>query len=160
MPTPQTPVAPSGHDSSDPTVLTTQQLWREMEHAKELSQSQLDDFKSLVLEKFDGVKQKFEDLDKAVTKAFNSAKESIADQNKSNAEATHKAEQGFKESIIDLSKLIQSENKSTNDKVEQIQKRLDLMEGRDKGFASSWGIIIGLVGFGVAAVTIINAIFK
>jgi hypothetical protein len=152
----------------DPTLLTTASLLREIANLKELqganlevvssslegltrrfdhkyveSAADLQHLRELVFERIEGMrelsKQAREDHKISLDAAFRSAKE-----------AGDKSEQSFEKQIKALSERTESESKATNEKINLLQSRIDLGEGKSKGAGDLYGYLIGAAGVGAA----------
>lgn len=64
----------------------------------------------------------------------------------------------FRLVLTDQQKLLvtRAEHKDFIDRVDRIESRLSLLEGRNKGVSASWGYLIGAVGLIVAFLTIFS----
>ena len=98
----------------------------------------------------------------AVDAAFAASKEAVSEQNKSNALAIAKSEAGFTKNMDALADNVKSIVKNTDDKISDLKDRLVAIEGRKGGADanSQWiativGIMIGVGGVVIAAVTLI-----
>jgi hypothetical protein len=144
----------------DPTVLTTEQLTREIANLKALLETRLDGMdiatdllsttvnrvpsdvdkqvghlKELHDEKFASITQliaqRFGDNQKAVDAAFAAQKEAVAEQNKSIGLANDKSEGAFTKQIDSLGTLLATTNKGLSDKIDEIKQQLSSRSGHD-----------------------------
>jgi hypothetical protein len=101
----------------------------------------------------------------AIAAALQAAKEAVGAQNNSNSIAIAKSESSTLESLRQLRELFLSENKATNDKVDDLKTRLDKGEGgsagRMQGLSSVGGMLVGgavIIGVIISAVALILTI--
>lgn len=131
----------------DPTVLTTQQLFRAIEDAKELVETRLQGIKELYAEKFDGVAKQFENADKALAAALEAAKEAVGTQNDS-----------FTKQIDQQLTSYQQAATNTDGKINDLKDRLTAIENRSKGAGDFWGyliaVVMALIAIGALGVTV------
>src|SRR5580658_3839354 len=161
----------------DPTLLTTEQLRRELLNLRELVEARLartEDISSLAVsnlrelfaERFTRVDTLFVEGDKrtqqlsaanslALAAALQAAKEAVGEQNRSSALAIAKSEAATAESILQLRNLFETANRATNEKIDDFKSRLDKREGG----STAWVVAAGLVFLGfsviVAVVTLV-----
>jgi phage shock protein A len=172
-------------ESPDPTSLTTQALWREVQHLKELfetrisgmekaievahddlvrvpteTQKQVGNLRDLHDEKFAGVQKQFEDRDKRTDLALQAAKELVVQQNISAAQSAAKQEASFSKQIDAQGVLLQTTAGALDDKVDDIKDRLTRIEGKGEGVSASWGWLVGAVGLLGGLITIFFALSK
>jgi Na+-transporting methylmalonyl-CoA/oxaloacetate decarboxylase gamma subunit len=112
----------------------------------------------LVDEKFQGVNEQFAGRDVALAAALLAQKTSVADQNNSNLIAADKAEKSFIEQIRGIQAIIDQQEKSQTDKIDDLRLRLTSIEAGSKGSgdAINW-IVIG-AGFILTVITIISVV--
>jgi hypothetical protein len=150
-----------------------------LEHAKEIV---LEKFNT-VREQFRSVQVQFTERDvrvdqaakdaaSSVTLALSAQKEAVGEQNKSNALAIGKTETGFTKSIDQMSLVLSTNNAALDSKIVDIKARLDKLEGSVNGrtqviqeshattfnAANIIGMIVGLFGLVIAAITIMQHI--
>jgi hypothetical protein len=101
----------------------------------------------------------------AVDAALQAAKEAVGEQNKSSALAIAKSETSTTKQIDQLQNLIQSNNDTTNDKINDIKARLDRGDGLTRGGDQNRsekrldsGLSAAIVGVCVAMLSIIVAV--
>ncbi len=144
----------------DPTVLTTDQLRREIGGLRELIETMIVAVRQLHEEKFDSIDIRFMERDKRVDQAvrdaktsadaaLQAAKEAVSEQNKSNTLSIAKSESAFTKQIDNL-----------GDKINDVKDRMNVIEGRSKGIGDSWGFLVGAVGIALAVATIIFEIVQ
>jgi hypothetical protein len=91
----------------------------------------------------------------AVDAALQAAKEAVGEQNRSSALAISKSEAATTKQIDQQGTLIQTTTLGLNDKIDDLKERLTSIEGRSKGMADGWGLIVGGIMLVVAVVTVI-----
>lgn len=160
----------------DPTTLTTDALHREVAAIEELFDAKLKTLTETTAEKFRGIEIQFALRDtaaeklaaadqKAISAALQAQKEDAAARNESNAAAIAKSEAGFTKQIDGIGILINTMTRSFDDKLTDLKSRLDRGDGRTVGTSdqrtdsrSNVGMVVGIVGAGMAALSIIAAI--
>jgi hypothetical protein len=119
-----------------------------------------------------GVDQAATDSKVRVDAALSAQKEAVGEQNKSNALAIGKTETGFTKSIDQMSMVLSTNNAALDSKIVDIKARLDKLEGSVNGrtqimqeshattfnAANIIGMIVGLFGLVIAAITIMQHI--
>ena len=156
----------------DPTVLTTQQLLREILSARELLESKIITTGEAIFhlqhlheEKFKSVEKQFIERDTrtestqkdskvAIDAALKAAKEAVEEQNKSNAMAIAKSEASFTKQIDQILVLVSTLGKGIDDKIEDIKSRVQTIEGHKQGANEVWGYVIAAFGLLVAGLSI------
>lgn len=160
----------------DPTVLTTQQLLREMLCLREILETRLDamDKAGVVLaetvnrtptaiqsaiasvrevydERFNGVKQQFTERDVRTEQSAKASHEALDAALAAAAKAAEKTEQNFTKQID-----------NALDRIEEIKERIDRGEGSTEGVASAGsntrlniGTLVGVAGLLIAVVTLV-----
>jgi hypothetical protein len=153
----------------DPTKLTTdavakakQEITESFKESvlalRELIYAELQRSKSVTDEIFKRIEVQFIERDKrteqlaiasstAIAAALQAAKEAVGAQNTANAISISKSESSTLESLRQLRELFMSDSRATNDKINDLKSRLDLGQGKDTGYASSWAIFLGGAGF-------------
>ena len=130
----------------DPTLLTTAALLRETILLKELLQSHIDAAIDVSNEKFSNISIRFSELDKLRHQTAVTNSEAIAAALNAQKESTNKTELAFTKQIDQMQVLINAISRATDEKIDDVKTRLDLNEGKSKGFGEGWGIIVGIVG--------------
>jgi len=134
-------------------------------HVKEFMAEKL----NTVQEQFRSVQTKFTDSKVAVDVALSAQKEAAGEQNKSSALAIGKTETAFTKSIDEQAKLLASNNVALDGKIVDIKARIDKLEGsvngknegRQESHATTFnaaniiGMIVGVVGLVIAAITVL-----
>ena len=139
----------------DPTVLTTQALLREIAALKELLVQSIQDAKVVRDEKFHNVDIRFIEMEKLRVQNVNSNNDAIAAALQAQKDSSAKTELVFTKQIDQLQILINTISRSTDEKIDDIKTRLDLGEGKGRGFSESWGIILA---FGSLATAVLITI--
>ena len=137
----------------DPTVLTTAALLREIASLKELLQLQITALTSVNNEKFSNIDTRFADLDRLRTQTAITNRDAIDAALQAQKESTAKTEAAFTKQIDQIQVLISAISRAADEKVDDVKTRIDLSEGRSKGFGEGWGILVGAVGL-VASVLV------
>ena len=117
----------------DPTMLTTEQLMREVGHVlrevghvKELLETKIEGAANLRMEQLSGISKQFEERDKAVSAALQAQKEATREAAKSFQDLMDKTEKGLTKQIDFISA-----------KVDDLKDRTNLTEGRGVGVATT-----------------------
>lgn len=173
---------------SDPSALTTAQLWREIAALKELLFTRqestdkaiavahddmvrwptdldkavgtlrdlheeklkhlltiISEHAALRTERFASIQRQFEDWDRRTDLALESQKQLAAQQNISAGQATAKSEASFTKQIESLGQLVHTKADAANAKSDDLKERMDRIEGKGAGIASSWGVLLGFI---------------
>lgn len=161
-----------GKPDPDPTILTTENLRREIANLKDLLFAQIAASKDLVLselnaeiavtqERFIGIATQFLERDKrtdqlsladktAVAAALQAAKEAVGAQNISNSVALTKMEDNFTKLIDQGQAQLQLMASNLDDKINDLKSRIDTREGQSTGKDNLWGYIVGVAGILIA----------
>jgi hypothetical protein len=151
----------------DPTLLTTENLRREIANLKEMLLAQATADRSLVLaelnatiavtqERFIGIATQFLERDKrtdqlsladktAVAAALQAAKEAVGAQNISNSVALTKMEDNFTKLIDQGQAQLQLMASNLDDKINDLKARIDTGEGQTRGKTEGIGMIGALI---------------
>jgi hypothetical protein len=159
----------------DPTLLTTENLRREIANLKdlleanliashELTVSEIRVLSSVTEERFSGIAIQFAERDKrteqlsladktAIAAALQAQKEAAGATNESNSVALAKMENNFTKLIDQGSVLLASVVKNTDDKINDLKSRIDTGDGKSRGMGDVIGWIVGAAGlvFALAA---------
>lgn len=153
----------------DPTILTTENLTREIQHLKELTEEKLRTqevrAKSIegrldhkYVETADAIQnlrdlheEKFKGLDQLGRQAREDNQTRLDAAFKSANDTRDKIEESLTKQIDALNNKTEAANKATNEKIDRLTSRLDTGEGKTKGAGDLWGYLVGLVGLAVAA---------
>jgi hypothetical protein len=170
-----------GKPNPDPSVLTTENLLREINNLKALLESQLGAHEknitaiqlsidkrqeqidaaivhitTLFEVKFEGVEKQFVERDKrteqlsiadktAIAAALQAQKEAAGATNESNSIAINKMENNFTTLINKGESLLQTVQKTLDDKIADLRTRFDTGEGRDRGKTAGIGSVGAMV---------------
>jgi len=169
----------------DPTLLTTENLRREIENLKELMETRLNasdaarealheliavELKVLgnvTQQRFEGIATQFAERDKrteqlsiadktAIAAALQAQKEAAGATNESNSVALAKMENNFTKLIDQGQTLLQSVAKNMDDKINDLKSRNDTREGQSRGVGLSAAVIVQVVASVAAAVGVIG----
>jgi VIT1/CCC1 family predicted Fe2+/Mn2+ transporter len=91
----------------------------------------------------------------AVDAAFAAAKEAVAENNKSSALATDKSEAGFTKQIDQLTLLIETRAKASDDKIDDIKEQLSNRRGHDTAVVERGTSNLTVVGLSIAATAVL-----
>jgi hypothetical protein len=154
----------------DPTVLTTQQLLREVDRLQILIdrlpgivRDEVANIQALHDEKFASITLQFAERDKrteqlsiadktAIAAALQAQKEAAGAQNEANAAAIAKSEAGFTKQIDQITTLISAGAKASDDKIDDIKDRLSGLNLTN--WSAIGGYIVGAVGI-LAALSVV-----
>jgi flagellar basal body rod protein FlgB len=150
----------------DPTVLTTEQLHREIAALREFVLGEIRHVGAINDERFRAVEAQFEahmartkeqktDTQQAVQSALTSAKELVAQRNDASERAIAKAEEGFAKQIDALTVLLDKSSEAKDERIEDLKARIGRIEGRSEGTQMSMGVIVAAVGSLAALVSIV-----
>lgn len=133
----------------DPTALTTAQLFREMGALKELFETKL----AAVKEQLVDAKVEAKD---ALKLAFETSKEATALQNTYIRETIAKSEGSAAQEIQSLKGQVATNKANTDEKIDQINSRLDRGDGKSSGITATTATLLAVaalvVSIGVAFV--------
>lgn len=142
-------MAPDGYDSRpvpDPTILTTEQLHREIASTRELVIGEIRHLSDLTDEKFKAVEDRFSNVDDkfddvaqrtaeqktdtkdALDAALQAAKDAVALQTVAFADATAKSEAAVTKQIDALGTLVEKSSDAKDEKINDLKSRLDRIE--------------------------------
>jgi hypothetical protein len=172
----ETRIISSGKPDPDPTLLTTENLRREIANLKELIEtatgdlhllieSKLNALSAVTDERFSSIAIQFAERDKrteqlsladktAIAAALQAQKEAAGATNESNSVALAKMENNFTKLIDQGQTLLQSVAKNMDDKINDLKSRFDTGEGKSKGVGDVWGWIFGAAALLIAAATV------
>lgn len=128
----------------DPTVLTTEQLLREVAQAKDLMEARIEGVEAVVAERFRGVDEKFDlverqrleqkkDTKDAVDAAFSAAKEAVKEQTNASDRSISKSESATKEQLTQLSTTFTTQIKAVTDSQGDLKERVQSIESIKQG---------------------------
>ncbi len=89
----------------------------------------------------------------AVDAAFAAAKEAVAENNKSSALATDKSEAGFTKQIDQLTLLIETRAKASDDKIDDIKEQLSNRRGHEQGGVDARTFFFAIAGLIIAVIS-------
>ncbi len=149
----------------DPTVLTTEQLRRELQSQREYILSELSKVSAVNDEKFVGVDLRFGESKTALDAALRAQKDIADVQTKANAEAAEKTERAFTKQFDAMMALVASTSKATDDRIMDLTRRLDRGEGMATGGAAvktehrlDVGTLVAIISVIVAALAVVAAV--
>jgi hypothetical protein len=171
----------------DPTLLTTENLRREIANLKELSDTkfggvsnsigslhdlftaELDKLASVTAERFTAVGAQFTERDTRTDQRAGDTKLAVDAAFAAAKEATAEIKTGFTKSIDALQTLITANTKAADDKIDDLKERLTTMEARTQGIGSAnqdnralvfavIGSVFGVIALFIAAGSLITAI--
>jgi flagellar basal body rod protein FlgB len=147
----------------DPTILTTEQLHREIAALREFVLGEVRHVSQINDERFRAVEAQFEqhlertreqktDTQQAVQSALTSAKELVAQRNDASERAIAKSEQATVKQVDGLAVLLEKSSEAKDEKIDDLKARLDRLEGRAQGTQMSFGMVFAIVGALAAAI--------
>jgi hypothetical protein len=148
----------------DPTILTTEQLHREIAALREFVLGEIKHVKQINDERFRAVEAQFvqhlertkeqkTDTQQAVQSALTSAKELVAQRNDASERAIAKSEQATVKQIDALAVLLEKSSEAKDEKIGDLKARLDRLEGKAQGTQMSYGMVFAVVGALAAVIT-------
>lgn len=131
----------TGRPDPDPTLLTTQALFREVASLKELIEQKIKSSENLFNEKFQSITTQFELIEKqrveqkkdtkdAVDAALAAAKEAVKEQTLSSEKAISKSETATKEILNQMSTTFSTANAGNQKTTEDLKERIVSVEQR------------------------------
>jgi hypothetical protein len=128
----------------DPTVLTTEQLHREIGSVREVLFGEVRHSAELTQEKFDAVDRRFTDLEArtaeqkrdtkdAVDAALQAAKEAVGQQTEASERSIAKSEAATTKQIDSVTALLSTSNAATGATIDDLKSRMDRMESAKLG---------------------------
>ncbi len=96
----------------------------------------------------------------AVGAALQAAKEAAGKQAEGFAELIKKIEATFTKQIDQIGELIRTQQKSADDKIDDLKSRVQAVESQKKGTSDTWGYIIGILGLLIAAGAALAVVMK
>ena len=153
----------------DPTVLTTQQMLREVENLRNWGEDSHAGHERVALERFDSLdkqlvlieRQRVEqksDTEKAVQAALSAAKEAVKEQTTAFGLATAKSETAMTEQLKQLNVTIGTAIAGVNISVGDLKERVAKMESAKQGGREQLSLIYGFTGF-LVALLILGGLF-
>lgn len=139
----------------DPTVLTTEQLHREVATVRELVLSEIAHVKELTAVKFSEIEKRTveqkTDTNAANQVALQAAKELVALQTQASDRAISKSEAATKEQIGALQAAVEQRFVAQGDRLSKVEAQQQIVLGQSMGRGAITGPIWGVVGAVVAA---------
>lgn len=138
----------------DPTVLTTEQLHREIGAVREVILNEISHVETRSTERFNAIaertKEQKEDGRLALDAAFQSAKDAVALQTEASDKAIAKSEAATTKQIDALGVVVEKSTQTTNEKIDDLKTRLDKLEGARVGSQTSTTQLIAWVTVAIA----------
>ncbi len=172
---------PNWRPVPDPTLLTTQQLMREISSLKELFETRLNAMDMAVAllqakadrspsidevvvkldEKFIAVQLQFHERDLRFDRAATDTRTAVDAAFAAAKLAVDKTENGFTKQIDQLADAARASVKAIDDKIDDVKARVGSIEGRSAGVQQGWGwITTGAVAISALAGAIGALVFK
>lgn len=164
-----------GKPDPDPTILTTENLRREIANLKELQDRRFEDMAiamrlvqsisdrvpalvdekvshlaEVMTEKFAKVNNQIVERDVRTDQRAGDIKVGVDAAFAAAKETAGKSEAGFTKQIDSLVAIIDTKNKNSEDKIESLKERVSSIENRSKGAGDVWGYVIGAAGILIA----------
>jgi hypothetical protein len=117
----------------DPTVLTTEALIREINHLRELMETQIEGLGDACEAKFSYIERRFADRDLLVDAAFQSSREAVAAALAASKEAVAKSEDTFNKQIAEIRRTAEATSKGQEKEVAGVKDRVTIIEAIDRG---------------------------
>jgi hypothetical protein len=153
----------------DPTVLTTQQLFRELGTLRENQIRETGILRELYDAKIQGIAVQINENRLDFAQALAAAEKNATEKNILQTQAIAKSETITGDQIKQLYVLIKAAEEGLNGKIKDTEKvqrdimfalkeRLDRLEGQNAGISASWFVLIGVFGILSVCVAIFTAI--
>lgn len=153
----------------DPTVLTTEQLLREVDRARQLVDSEMRGMRAVVEEKFTSIDDKFRsveamrveqkrDTQDAVDAAFSAAKEAVREQTTASDRAIAKSENSMFEQLRQLKSTFDTAFDGVRRDIDDLKERIGGAEQQKVGSQEATASTGAIVGFVIGAAGVITAI--
>jgi uncharacterized phage infection (PIP) family protein YhgE len=153
----------------DPTILTTEQLLREVENATKLMESQIENVDAMCKQRFEQVKEQFalvegqrveqkRDTQDAVDAAFSASKEAVKEQTSASDRAIAKSEASMLEQLKQLSTTFSQQIKAVTDTVGDLKERVQAIESVKQGRVESGTDRRAVIGSSTQLVAAVAAI--
>ena len=157
--------------SPDPTILTTEQLHRELGILREFLEARLEGMDKVFTERFIGVQKQFDERDArtagaavagttAVNAALQAQKEAAGAQNNSLIASITKSEAATVKQIDGILALLASNSTSLADKITTVNARLDRGDGAASGVEHKRSDVMSLVSLAIAVLAIMFTIYN
>jgi hypothetical protein len=180
MPTTPSPPVP------DPTLLTTENLRREISNLKELTDtkfagindlfsSELEKLASVTSERFTAVGAQFTERDTRTDQRAGDTKLAVDAAFAAAKEATAKIEAGFTKSIDGQQELMNTNTKASDEKISDLKDRITAIESRTQGLGAArsegrdnqndtrgfvFGMVGMVIGMGALILTVMTHVMK
>lgn len=153
----------------DPTILTTEQLHREIAALREFVLGEIRHVGEITNQQFRAVDEQFyavsertkeqkEDGRLALDAAFTSAKDAVALQTEASEKAIAKSEAATTKQIDALGVVVEKSSQAKDEKIDDLKARLDKLEGRQQGIGWTGGLVIAGVGLIASIAAIISVV--
>ena len=153
----------------DPTILTTQQLLREIENLRAWAKDARVGHKEIAEERFASLEKQFvlverqrveqkSDTEKAVSAALSAAKEAVKEQTTAFGLATDKSEKAMTEQLSQLNVTIDASVAGVNISMGDLKERVAKIESIKQGGREQLSLIYGFTGF-LVALLILGGLF-
>ena len=154
----------------DPTVLTTQQLYREITATREMAETLIDGLREILDEKFSTVFRQLSlvelqrveqkaDTKAAVDAALTAQKEAVKEQTTASERAIAKSEASTTKQLEQLATTFNTANKALDDKYDDLRDRLTSLESIKQGGKDTLTGIYALAGVTLTVVGLVVAAF-
>jgi hypothetical protein len=148
----------------DPTILTTEQLLREISRLERLMESQVTGLRDLIEEKFVSVATQFalierqrveqkKDTKDAVDAALAAAKEAVKEQTTASDRSITKSETATSEQLKQLSTTFTTATTGITDNISDVKERVSRIETLKQGTTQNWGLLVGAVSLVALVIT-------
>jgi hypothetical protein len=142
----------------DPTLLTTEQLHREIDSLRELLETQIEALGDASEAKFGYIEQRFKDRDLLVDAAFISSKEAVAAALASSKEAVAKSEDTFNKQIAEGRRTAEATRLGLEGQIGGVEKRVTIIESLDRGSEKATAGYGQVANLGIAIFSVLAAI--
>ncbi len=153
----------------DPTVLTTEQLLREISNATDFVDAQLKRVEDVAGEKFDSVDKQFElverqrveqklDTATAVAAALAAAKEAVTEQTAASEKSITKSETATAEQLRQLTATFTTALGGLTNILDDLKERVGKIESRKEGSSEFGKTLVAIAGLALSVVLVIATI--
>jgi hypothetical protein len=119
--------------SPDPTLLTTENLRREVNTLREILEAKMDGLRELHEEKFSSIDVRFSERDTRTEQTSRDSKLAVDAALQAAEKAVSKSEVSTMKQIDQIGMLMASQQKAQDDKFDDVKERLTILEGRGEG---------------------------
>ncbi len=148
----------------DPTVLTTEQLLREIARLERLMETQISGLRDLIGEKFISVETQFalierqrveqkKDTKDAVDAALAAAKEAVKEQTTASDRSITKSETATSEQLKQLLATFTTATSGITDNISDVKERISRIETLKQGTTQNWGLLVGAISLVALVIT-------